>query len=239
MASPAQSASPSTENNVVAGLGETLKAAFPALRRIVGDEFFSAMARIYVSCEPPNSPILLDYGAGFADFVGSFEPAAALRYLSDVARLERAWVEAYHAADAEPIDPTALGRIDPDQLPHVSLMLHPSVRIVRSSFPAVTLWQMNINGGVPTAIDVDGGGENALVVRPKTEVAVRVLPAGAAAFIQTLAAGLPPCDAMKFAFDDDPSFDLAGTLRGLLLADAIVGWRLRGDSRHLSPARSA
>ncbi len=81
-------------NNVVVGLAAVLKAAFPAVCRIVGDEFFAAMARIYVSREPPGSPIMLDYGAGFADFVGGFEPAAGLPYLRDVARLERAWVEA-------------------------------------------------------------------------------------------------------------------------------------------------
>ncbi len=112
-------------NNVVAGLCDTLKAAFPAVRRIVGDAFFAAMARTYVLREPPNSPLMLDYGAGFAGFVDAFEPAAALRYLSDVARLERAWVEAYHAPEAEPLDPTVLAGIAPDELPHISLLLHP------------------------------------------------------------------------------------------------------------------
>ncbi len=94
-------------NNVVVGLTETLKDAFPAVRRIVGPEFFQAMARAYVVLEPPRSPILLDYGAGFPDFIGPFEPAAVLPYLADVARIERAWAEAYHAPEAPPIDPAA------------------------------------------------------------------------------------------------------------------------------------
>src|SRR5262249_40571469 len=59
-------------NNVVVGLIEALKDAFPALHRIVGDEFFRAMARAYVMVEPPRSPILLDYGAGFSDFIRQF-----------------------------------------------------------------------------------------------------------------------------------------------------------------------
>src|SRR5215468_10266336 len=63
-------------NNVVVGLTETLKDAFPAVHRIVGEDFFRAMARAYVVVEPPKSPILLDYGAGFADFIRQFEPAA-------------------------------------------------------------------------------------------------------------------------------------------------------------------
>ncbi len=87
-------------NNVVAGLTETLKDAFPAVHRIVGTDFFRAMARAYVLVEPPRSPIMLDYGAGFPDFIRQFDPAAGLPYLADVARIERAWTEAYHAPEA-------------------------------------------------------------------------------------------------------------------------------------------
>ncbi len=125
-------------NNVVAGLTETLKDAFPAVHRIVGTDFFRAMARAYVLVEPPRSPIMLDYGAGFPDFIRQFDPAAGLPYLADVARIERAWTEAYHAPEASPIDPGVFMAIAPDQLPSVRLALHPSLRILRSQFPALT-----------------------------------------------------------------------------------------------------
>src|SRR5260370_1040275 len=114
-------------NNVVAGLTETLKDAFPAVRRIVGADFFQAMARAYVVAEPPRTPILLDYGAGFPDFIRQFEPAASLPYLEVVARIERAWTEAYHAPEASPLDPAAFTAIGPSQLPEIRLLLHPSV----------------------------------------------------------------------------------------------------------------
>ncbi|MEJ0024779.1 MAG: DNA-binding domain-containing protein [Rhizomicrobium sp.] len=211
-------------NNVVAGLCEALKAAFPAVRRIVGDAFFAAMARLYVPCEPPNSPIMLDYGAGFAGFVDRFEPAAALPYLGDVARLERAWAEAYHTAEAEPLDPMELAAIAPGRLPHIGLLLHPSLRMVRSPFPAVTIWQMNVDGGVPVPVDFDGGGEDALIVRPAAEVEVHVLPPGAAAFIAALGDGAPVVGALHAALLDDSRFKLDGVLAGLMEAGAIVGW---------------
>ncbi len=226
-------------NNVVAGLGEALKAAFPAVRCIVGDEFFAAMARIYVSREPPRSPIMLHYGAGFADFVGAFAPAAALPYLGDVARLERAWAEAHHAAEAAPLDPAVFAMIAPDRLPQVALSLHPSLRLVRSPFPAVTIWQMNIDGGVPGRVDFDRGGEDALVLRPVADVEVRVLPPGAATFIRSLAAGTPIVGATESALRDDPRFDLGGTLAGLLQAGAIVGWGLAAAPAHDRPGRAA
>jgi hypothetical protein len=215
-------------NNVVAGLGEALKAAFPATCRIVGDAFFAAMARAYVVCEPPRSPIMLSYGAGFADFVGAFEPAKSLPYLRDIARLERAWAEAYHACDATPLDPAAFASLEPEQLPSIALVLHPSARVVRSSFPVVTLWQMNIDGGVPTAIDIDAGGEDAFVARPIADVEVRVLPPGAAAFVESLAAGAPMMGAVEAALADDRRFDLAGTLTVMMDAGVVTGWKRAG-----------
>jgi len=222
-------------NTVVAGLMEALKAAFPATCRIVGDDFFAAMARTYVVREPPVSPIMLDYGAGFPDFVCSFVPAAAVPYLGDVARLERAWAEAYHAAEVQPADPAALACIDPAVLPALHLLLHPSLRIVRSMYPMVRIWHMNLDAGIPVPVDLDAGGEDALVVRPAAEVEVRSLPPGAAVFIETLAAGAPIVEALTRALAASPRFDPGRTLAGLLEAGAITGWALPHDRPGQTP----
>ena len=124
-------------NNVVVGLTEALRANFPVACRIVGEEFFQEMARAYISSYPPHSPILLDYGISFAGFIADFEPAASLPYLPDVARIERAWTEAYHAHEAEPIDAEVLASIPSDQTANICFAVHPSLRIVRSQFPAL------------------------------------------------------------------------------------------------------
>ena len=217
-------------NNVVAGLVETLKAAFPAVERLVGGDFFAAMARIYIRQEPPRSPIMLDYGATFADFIGTFEPAKAVPYLRDVARLERAWVEAYHSAEAPLIKPDQLGGLGPDLFPTIRLFLHPSVRVLQSSFPVVTIWQMNVEGCAPSPVDIERSAEDALVVRPVAEVEVRRLPAGAAIFIQEVAAGTSAADATTLALRNGRSFDLAAMLRGLFEIGVIVGWNLSDDA---------
>ena len=92
-------------NNVVAGLIDALAQRFPVVCRLVGDEFFRAMARVYVTARPPTSPLMMLYGETFPDFIDEFAPAAALPYLGDVARLELARGRAYHAADAVPAGP--------------------------------------------------------------------------------------------------------------------------------------
>lgn len=213
-------------NNVIAGLVETLKAAFPVVRRLVGEPFFSAMARVYASLEPPTSPIMLHYGAGFADFIGRFEPAASLPYLPDIARLEQAWVQAYHAAESAPLDLMGFTKIAPVDVPRLCLLLHPSLRLVRSEFAIVTIWRMNLADGIPAAVEMNGNGQNALLLRPAAEVEVRVLQNGVGAFIQALADGLPIIEAAKSALNESRAFDLNAALAALLSAQAIVGWSL-------------
>lgn len=217
-------------NNVIAGLAATLKDAFPAVARIVGDEFFHVMGRIYVALDPPTSPIMLDYGRGFADFIETFEPAANLPYLADVARIERAWVEAYHSAEAEPIEARAFTAIKADDQPHLRVQLHPSLRIVRSPFPALTIWQMNVADGQPVEVDISAGGEDILLLRPGADVEARALPPGAAAFIIALGKGRTMIDAMKHALEDSPRFDLPACLSGLMTARAFIAFAIASGS---------
>ena len=168
--------------------------------------------------------MLFDYGAGFPDFIGRFEPASVLPYLADVARIERTWTEAYHAAEASPIGLSAFAEVASDRLPAVTMVLHPSVRIVRSRFPALTIWQMNLDGGVPCPVDLAAGGENVLVVRPETGVEVRSISNGSPEFIHALGSGRPVLAAFKEASAADPTFDLSANLSDLVGAGAVIGF---------------
>jgi Putative DNA-binding domain len=209
-------------NNVVLGLCETLAAAFPAVRRLVGEAFFTAMAKAYVMREPPQSPILLAYGGSFPNFIETFEPAAGLPYLADVARIERGWVEAYHAEEAEPLTPAAFAGLAAEALAQARLTLHPSLRVLRSALPALSIWRTNVEDKTPVAIDAASGGEDALILRPAAEVIARLAPPGGAAFVASLAGGATLAQAAQAAAEDDTRFDLAGNLTGLVAAGAIV-----------------
>jgi Putative DNA-binding domain len=206
-------------NNVTVALTDALQANFPATCRLVGEEFFRAMARTYALSEPPTSPILLDYGTGFPDFIAAFAP---LPYLADVARIERAWTEAYHAPDARPLDPTVLSDIPHGEATRLCFRLHPSVRIVRSPFPALTIWRMNVADGVPRPVDLDAGSEDTLVVRPEAEVEVRSIPEGGPAFIAALARGHTLIEAARSGLRAASSFDLAANLAALLGAGVVI-----------------
>jgi hypothetical protein len=171
-------------NNVMVGLIEGLRDAYPVVCRLVGDEFFRAMAGFFARARPPRSPVMLEYGDGFAEFIARFPPAASLPYLADVARLERAWLEAYHAAEAEPL--TSLTYAEGTQL-----RLHPAARLVRSPFAVLTIWEANTPDAEPQPIELTDEGENVLVTRPAAEVQASRIPVEGAEVIEGVVADEP------------------------------------------------
>jgi hypothetical protein len=208
-------------NNVTVSLINALAAAFPATLRITGDDFFRAMARFYVRATPPSSPLLFDYGRDFPDFIERYEYAQSVPWLADVARIERAWLDAYHAADVQPLVPHDLAAIPPERLPNAVLKPHPSTRVIRSRFSAVTVFTASRSDGPARQIEVVEP-EDALLTRPVLEVEVRQLPPGGAIFLSSLLAGEALGAAASAAFSESPSFDLSANIRGLLDAGAFT-----------------
>jgi hypothetical protein len=223
-------------NNVIAGLIEAVQGSFPAVCRLVGEEYFRAMVRLYVTSRPPRSPVLLEYGADFPAFVAGFESTAALPYLAEVARIERAWLEAYHAAEAPPLDPAALAAIAPQRVGELRFTLHPSLRVVRCRWPALTIWRMNVADGVPGAVDLSAGGEDVLVVRPAADVEVRALPAGGARLLSALSRGRRLAAAVSVALPRCVPGDLSMHLAGLLRSGAFADFTAADSEADVSRA---
>lgn len=202
-------------NNVITGLIRAMRTRFPATERAVGVEFFGAMAHVFVTSHPPRSPLLMTYGDEFPLFIAGFAPAAEIPYLADLARIEAARTRAYHAADADAIDPAQLQSIPADALARMRVVLHPSAEIVRSVHPVVTLWAMNSGELNPAPIE-DWRAQDALILRPGLDVEVRQLPPGGAAFLRALAGGATLAAAAEAAAADDENFDLTANLAGLI-----------------------
>jgi len=208
-------------NNVHAALTGALADAYPVVARLVGEAFFAATAREFVRAHPPRTSVLALYGAGFAEFLEGFPPAATLPYLPDVARLERACLEAMHAADAPPLDPASLAAAG-DRLADMRFRPHPAARLVRSAHPVVSIRAAN-QGDAPRArAEIAARPEAALVTRPALEVRVDALAPGAAAFADRLLAGDPAGAAWEAAAAADPGFDPADAFRRLLTAGAFA-----------------
>lgn len=87
-------------NNVMISLVDALAHTFPVTLQLVGEEFFRAMAQVFVLAHPPRTRVLAHHGQALPSFIAQFPPAAGLPYLADVAQLEWQRLQALHAADA-------------------------------------------------------------------------------------------------------------------------------------------
>jgi len=217
-------------NNVVSSLIDALADAFPVVQELVGEAFFRAMASVFVRQHPPRSRLLAHYGAEFADFVDGFEPARGVPYLADVARLERARVVAYHAADADALTAEMLGAAmsSGEDLGALQLVFHPSTSVVVSGYAIASLWAAHQGDGDLSAVD-PALPESALVVRPGLEVLVLRLPPGAARFVVALQAGTGLADAAAQAASETAGFDLANVLALLMGHGALISVQFLGS----------
>jgi hypothetical protein len=154
-------------NTFFVGLTKALSLAFPAVRRLVGADFFEGAAGEFIAKYPPRAAWLDRYGAAFPDFLQHFAPAATLAYLADVARLEWAVNLALHARDTAPLPLERLAALSPGQQASVALVPHPSVSLLRTDHPADHIWRAVIEGddAALAAIDVDAGPVHLLVER--------------------------------------------------------------------------
>lgn len=178
-------------NTMLGTLANALRVAFPAVHALVGAEFFDGAAQIFAREQPPRCADLNAYGAEFADFLQRFEPAATLAYLPDVARLEWAVNRALHAPDAQPIDVSQLAAVAPSDRDRVSFAAHPSISMLRSSFPVDTIWRAVIqhDDAAMGAIDLAGEAVCLMVQRLADRVEVMRLDAGAWQFGAALFGG--------------------------------------------------
>lgn len=209
-------------NNMAVGLADALENAFPVVQKLVGDEFFRAMAGVYLRAQPPRSPLMMFYGEKMPMFLERFEPAQSLPYLPDIARLELAMRHAYHAADAAPISGDDLAAIPADDLMATRFTLAPAVQILRSNHPVHGIYRVNTTPDAPRPVQ---GAECVLITRPAYDPVPHLITAQTADFLEALGKGQPLGVAMSLA---GTGLDL-GAILGLLLSQNAIT-ELKGPS---------
>lgn len=203
-------------NNVAVSLTEALIAAFPVIYKLVGDEFFRAMAGVYLRKHLPTSPLMMFYGDKMPVFVTRFGPTQSLSYLPDVARLEIAMRESYHAGDATPIAAEALGALAPERLMASTVTLSPALAVIRSNYPIYSIYRANTVPDAPAPVFAP---ENVLITRPGFDPQQHQISDAAATLIVALQKGDTLGVAMTHA---GPKLDLGAALGLLLRQNAIT-----------------
>ena len=183
-------------NNVFMSLREALGEAFPAIKKLIGEENFNNVAAGFLRTNPPSSPLMMHYGAGFPDYLSQVPQLAHIGYLADVAYLEQALRHAYHAEDAVSADPAELSGSSVTALLSARFTIAPAVQVVRSKWPVLSLYNFTMLADQPKP---PARHEDVLVTRPEFDPIPHLIPEGAAALIQRLMTGATLGEAIDHA----------------------------------------
>jgi hypothetical protein len=205
-------------------LTNALRLNFPAVQRLVGEDFFAAAADAFITREPPHTAWLDLYGEGFPEFLQCFEPATALIYLPDVARLERAVGRALHAVDAKLLEYSQLLEIESAIQERLCFTPHPSVSLVFSPYPVDSIWRAVLARDDTTlaSIDLRTGAVRLLVECHAGEIEITRLGERRWKFTEALFTGHSLSAALALADDLDAAAWLAAHLAAGHFSDFML-----------------
>ncbi len=209
-------------NNVVVSLMEAMAETFPSIKTIVGEENFATLTRLFITTHPPTSPMMQAYGEEFPQFIKSFAPLKNYPFLTDVAQVEISWIDAYHAADAPPLDGALLGEIEPDKLMDIRFDIHPATRLVTSSYDLLGLFLSRNNSGAELNFDNSESIQSVLITRPHLSVETIRLDIAATAFFESLVRNNTLGNSVELAMKNDRNFDASATITLMLTSGAMT-----------------
>jgi hypothetical protein len=174
-----------------ARIRESLRETYPALAHILGDGDFAKLAERYLPHVPAGESNLNFIGSALPAFVAADPLARDLPFLPDLARLEWAVGECFHARLAGPFDAAACAAWTPADWSHARIDFQPGVALVRSRWPLRALRDCRNVAREEVDVELVDRPENVLVHREDLDVVTRAVDDGEAAALALLLAGAP------------------------------------------------
>lgn len=122
-------------------LDEALRANFPKLHLLLGDDDFAALSRAYLDAQPSRQRSLRWLGASLPDWLREQAPYANVPALAELAAFEWSLGTAFDASDAPQCGIDALGHIADEAWPSLRPQFHPALRLLKLEWNAPTIWQ--------------------------------------------------------------------------------------------------
>jgi len=203
-------------NNILHSFTSALESVYPVVNRLVGNEFFYTMSERFIDTHPSRSGNLHDFGRELPGFLRTFYPARGLPYLADVACLEWAYHQAFHARNTLGIDTRSFEAATLAQCDSLRFKPNPAARLIDSHYPILLIWETNQDdyAGNDT-ITLDGQGDLILVH-------FRRLTPGEYALLDALFSGTTLTKACSLAVNIEPELDLAKALYEFLTQHVLV-----------------
>ena len=209
---PAHAAWGVHRNTIVSGLTNALRLTYPTVDWLVGADFFDQTALAYIRSHPPMRAQLADYGERFPKFLCGYAPAGELTYLADVARFDLA---------VDEVAALSVGgsKVCVDLDAGVILQLEGALRVLRTRYQVDRLRDAREDDGQSLEdLDMSPRPYAYALWRGAAGTLARVLPAGAAAFLEAVLAGACAQDGLNALLRESGEPGLAELQSDLFLA---------------------
>jgi hypothetical protein len=216
---------------------ECLSEDFPATLAVVGTDNFAALVKDYLLEHPPTEPSILYAGLYLADFLNDHPFAERWSFIADLARLERAVLDVFHAADAPALSLETLHAVPSEEWPALKLRTHPAVEIVHSEWRIADVLHTVEQGREWT--DPEHEEASVLVWRQNALVNYRNLEPverDALVIVAKSASFAAVCEAIAARSEEPNHVTLIGQLMARWLADGII---MAADSMLVTTMRDA
>jgi hypothetical protein len=221
--------------NLAAAWEKALAAAYPVLKKQVGNEFFLALSGSYGRRYPSKCGDLNRFGAELPSFLEGFRPVAAYPWLPDLARLEWAVHLGHYAHDASALCAEQVATLDIQALDGLPMQLHPSCSMLRSRWDIVNLWQWHQQTAPGEWTHDLAQPVTALVWRPRWKVDVRALDPAEAAALAAIDLGRTLGAALEAAYAIDGAIDIAAMFQRWLLEGLLAELAAAPADPNLTP----
>lgn len=219
-------------NTIAKARADALAALYPTVERLVGADWFREAALVFDREQPSSSPIMDDHGAGFADWLDRFSPAAGMSYLAPVARIDRAWSQSHRAADAPTLAASAVAALDPVRLFGAVARPHPATKLFWFDWSAPSIWIANRPDADGDALAVwDQVAEGLLLTRPHGAVRHATVDRTEWAFIDACRRGRPLGRIAAELTLAHPGLDLSALFARLLGLGVFTDLEMEGLAR--------
>jgi hypothetical protein len=183
---------------------EVLQEDFPATLAMLGAERFHNLATGYLIEYPPAHFSIAYAGNHLADFLNDHPLREEFPFLRDLARLERALIDVFHAVDAVPLDAEQMRAIAPADWPSLQLRRHPASELLELQWDVASILQSVEQGEEPSA--PAQGAMTVLVWRSHNHVYYRALDAAEHSQLAAIAKGTTfaeVCELIASEFDEE------------------------------------
>ncbi len=206
------------QNNVRHAHSGALASTYPALRNLIGEDCFDAIADQFCEASPPASSVLSEYGEEFPAYLANCPELSGFPFLPEVARLEWAMNVALHSPLSPVTQASDLARLAEAESTDISDLLEPttSLQLFMSEQPVQDILIAALANDAERISTIEHAPQRLAIFRRNEGVVVEPLTAAEFTFLTAIVLGQSFGKAADQAIAQEPAIAIENIIGRLL-----------------------